>query len=106
LSIGRHFQHPESNQVVDFPPGPLTIGKEKVTDSVEIDLDTGVLRVLSPTDCVKDRLSHYYHWGDQQCLIQAKLISDNHSIDLEDIREWSIREGMGSTFEQIQSYLG
>lgn len=105
LPVGRHFNHPESDLIIEFPTGPLSIGREKVLEISSINLSTGVLNVLSPTDCVKDRLAHYFHWGDQQCLIQAKLVTDNQTIIIEDIRSWAIREGMESAFEKIQSYL-
>jgi len=103
--VGRHFQHPDSDHVIEFPSGPLTIGSEKVSDINEIELQTGKLFVLSPIDCIKDRLSHYYHWGDQQCLIQAKMIASNYTIAIEDIRDWSYREGMEKIFEKIQRLL-
>ena len=32
-----------------------------------------ILKLLSPTDCVKDRLAAYYHWNDRQSLEQAIL---------------------------------
>lgn len=105
FSVGRHFQHPDSDHVIEFPPGPLTIGTETVKDINTINLTTGKLHVLSPIDGVKDRLSHYYHWGDQQCLIQAKMITTNYPIDFNEIQAWSIREGMEKAFEEIQNYL-
>lgn len=102
---GRHFEHPESDQIIEFPPGPVSIGDEKIEKFNEFKLETGVLCLLSPTDCVKDRLSHYYHWGDQQCLAQAILVSVNWDIDLNDVREWSIREGKEAMFEKISKEL-
>jgi len=54
---GRHFKHPDSGFFVEFPPGPLSFGEEFVTTVDEIQLETGVLRIISPTDCVKDRLA-------------------------------------------------
>ena len=32
---------------------------------------TGTLRLLTATDCIKDRLAAYYHWRDEQGLEQA-----------------------------------
>ena len=69
IPVGRHFEHPNSDQIIEFPTGPLSLGSDKVTQINEIVMETGILRTLSPTDCVKDRLSHYFHWGDQQCLV-------------------------------------
>jgi len=105
VPVGRHFEHPRSDQVIEFPPGPLTIGGEKVKNIHEILLETGRLRTLSPTDCVKDRLFHFFHWNDRQCLAQAKLVAANHEIDIDDIRTWAINEGFGTAFGSIQDDL-
>jgi hypothetical protein len=42
-----------------------------------------------------------YHWGDQQCLVQALLVAETHEIDLEEIRRWSKVEGKLTEFEKI-----
>jgi len=51
-----------------------------------------VLRLLTPTDCVKDRLAAYYHWDDEQSLQQAVWVAQQNSVNLESIKEWSIKE--------------
>jgi hypothetical protein len=72
----------------------------------EIKLTTGVLKIVSPTDCVKDRLAAYYHWNDLQCLEQAVLVGHAHPIDLRELRRWSVGEGKGREFSSIESRLG
>jgi hypothetical protein len=102
---GRHFVHPDSEFIVEFPPGPLSIGEEFITNIEEIETDTGILRVISPTDCMKDRLAWYYHFGDMQCLSQATLLSIDHRIDMEEIRRWSEGEGKLDDFVEIRHQL-
>jgi len=102
---GRHFEHPESEYFVEFPPGPLSFGEEHVTKIVEIEMETGVLQTISPTDCVKDRLAWYYHTGDRQCLSQAVMVSKDQVIDIEEIRRWSEGEGKLEEFEEIKNRL-
>jgi len=53
----RYFRHPDTELRVEFPPGPLGVGEEPVKQIDEIATDTGVVRIISPTDCVKDRLA-------------------------------------------------
>ena len=66
---------------------------------------TGSLRLLSPTDCVKDRLAHYYHWKDRQCLDQAVMVATASGVDLEEIERWSRHEGMDAEFRGIRDML-
>lgn len=103
---GRYFRHSDSDYFVEFPPGPLAIGEEPVKQIVEKKLSTGILKVISPTDCVKDRLAAYYHWGDQQSLLQASLVARQNSIDTDEIRRWSLAEGKLEEFERIKDKLG
>ena len=86
---GRHFTHPETDFFVEFPAGPLAVGEEPVREIDEIELDTGILRLISATDCVKDRLAAYYHWNDAQCLEQAVLVAQAREIDLDEVERWS-----------------
>jgi hypothetical protein len=66
---------------------------------------TGTLRIISPTDCIKDRLAHYYHWGDRQCLQQAILVASRHKVDLDVIQSWSRAEGELDEYERIKEDL-
>lgn len=97
--IGRYFKHPESPFLVEFPPGPLTVGVEPVKEIRDVALTTGTLHIISPTDSIKDRLAAYYHWGDEQCLYQAALIRDSVEIDLGEIERWSRGEGKEKEYQ-------
>lgn len=103
---GRHFEHPDTAFYVEFPPGPLSFGDDFEVDIDLHELETGTLRVISPTDCVKDRLAWYYHDGDLQCLRQAILVAVDHDIDLDEIRKWSEGEGALNEFEEFKAKLG
>ena len=102
---GRYFRHSDSQFFIEFPPGPLAIGQEPVKEVVEKKFSTGILKVISPTDCVKDRLAAYYHWGDQQALLQASLVADQHRVKIDEIRNWSLAEGKLEEFEKIKNRL-
>jgi hypothetical protein len=102
---GRHFTHPESRFSVEFPPGPLAVGSEPVKNIDEHTLDSGLLRIISPTDCVKDRLAGYYHWNDLQCLEQAAMVAEAQKIDIEEVERWSKTEGKHEEFMRIKNRL-
>ena len=102
---GRHFKHPDTRFFIEFPPGPLAVGVEPVKQVNELEFSTGILRIISPTDCVKDRLAGYYHWDDLQCLEQAVLVAQANRIDLEEIERWSEVEGKLDEFRRIKDQL-
>jgi hypothetical protein len=102
---GGHFTHPETDLFVEFPAGPLAVGEEPVKKVNEINLDTGTLRIISPTDCIKDRLAAYYHWNDAQCLEQAALVAQAKEIDLDEVERWSEVEGKLDEFRHIKPRL-
>ena len=104
-SEGRHFKHPDNEFFVEFPPGPLSVGEEPIKDIDERKLVTGILRIISPTECVKDRLAAYYHWNDLQCLEQASLVAEMNDIDLAEVERWSKVEGKIAEFRRIRNKL-
>jgi hypothetical protein len=94
----RYFKHPETEFFLEFPSGPLAVGGEPVGAIAEIQFDTGTLTLLSPTDCVKDRLAAFYHWNDRQCLEQAVWVARERGIDWQEIEQWSRKEGEEEKF--------
>jgi len=103
---GRYFINPETEFFVEFPEGPLSVGEEPVKEIREFVLATGTLRVVSPTDCVKDRLCAFYFWNDQQGLAQAVLVAESQTVDLKEVKRWSIVEGKEHEYEIFKSKLG
>ncbi len=81
------------------------IGDEYIQAWSELPTDMGVIQILSPTQCVMDRLAAFYHWNDRQCLDQALLVARRHPVDLEKIEDWSLREKHQSKFREFQSLL-
>lgn len=98
----RYFKHHDTKLIIEFPAGPLSVGSEPVKQIEELSFETGTLFLLSPTDCVKDRLAAYYFWNDRQALEQAKLVSKNQPVDLDEIRRWSEVEDQLEKFEKIK----
>jgi hypothetical protein len=98
----RYFRSSETDIFLEFPPGPLSVGEEPIKEIVTLNFPTGELRIISPTDCVKDRLTAYYHWQDKQSLEQAVLVAKDNEIDLNELERWSNGEGKLSVFLEIR----
>lgn len=105
IEQGRYFAHPQTKVLVEFPKGPPAVGEEPVKEIHERHESTGILKIISPTDCVKDRLSWFYHDRDRQCLDQAIWVAQENNIDLDEIERWSANEGKRHLFQQIKKRL-
>jgi len=105
LVKGRYFIHPDTDLFVEFPKGPLSVGEEPVKEIHDRQETTGILRIISPTDCIKDRLTWFYYDNDYQCLEQAVLVAKSNSIDLDEIERWSEAEGEKELFASIKKRL-
>jgi hypothetical protein len=102
---GRYFVHPETTFPVEFPRGPAMVGEERPRRIDEMKFSTGTLRLLSPTDCVKDRLTWYYYDNDLQALEQAKAVTQENPVDIDEVERWSRNEGMLEKFLEIKPRL-
>jgi hypothetical protein len=91
---GRHYRHTDTPYIVELLSPPLSVGNEPVREVRKIRRGKHVLKLLSPTDCVKDRLASFYHWNDQPSLLQAVLVCTDTKVDLDEVRRWSRQEGM------------
>jgi hypothetical protein len=101
----RYFKHPDIDIIIEFPAGPLAIGDEPVKQVFTLRFETGELQLLSPTDCIKDRLAAYFHWQDRQCLEQAALVAQENEIDLQEVERWAKHEGKLKVYRKIRKLL-
>jgi hypothetical protein len=100
----RYFEHPESHWTIEFPSAPLAVGHEQIASKQVVSLSTaeGVIRLLSPTDTIKDRLLWFYLEGDRQCWVQAVDIASHHEVDWSDLKSWHSGEGYRDEFLLFQ----
>jgi len=99
---GRHFEHPRTPLVVEFVAWPVTVGDEVVRKWSQVRTRTGVLQILTPTQCVKDRLSGFYHWRDTQSLEQALLVVARNRVSMAELERWSKSEGHDEDFAEFR----
>ncbi len=99
---GRHFIHPDCKHLhVEFPGSFLEIGEDNNIKPDEIECEGVKIKILSPTDCVKDRLASYIHFKARECLDQAVLVGKRHPVKLEAIKKWCKNEGAENAFDDF-----
>jgi hypothetical protein len=96
---------PDTRFFVEFPRGPLGIGRDLSIRPQPLKVGRTTVAALSPTDSCRDRLAAFYHWNDRQSLDTAVLIASRHRISLSKIREWSADEGAVEGFEEFHRRL-
>ena len=101
----RYFTRPDCPFFIEFVSPPIAIGNEPVRRFQTLETKQGTLRFLTPVDCVKDRLSAYFHWNDTESLEQAILVARQQRLSLRGIRDWAVREGQREKFEVFRDKL-
>lgn len=101
----RYFVHKDTSLFIEFPRGPLGVGDAPVKEVASRKTDTGILKLLTPTDCIKDRLAAYYHWDDKQSLDQAVWVAEENEFDMDTVKSWSKNEGMMVKFQNFKKAL-
>ena len=100
---GSTYQHHLTPYTIDFPRGPLAVGEEQITHWDTLREGELILHILSPTDCVRDRLAWFLFGDDYSALEQALAVAGAQPIDLEVVQRWCAREGELSKFEIFRS---
>ncbi|MFC7339313.1 hypothetical protein ACFQY0_19125 [Haloferula chungangensis] len=107
-SRSRYFKHPSCPHLfLEFPRGPVEIGEEFPVVPADIEVEGRTLRLLSPTDSVKDRLAGYIHWKARANFDQAVLICrcQKSEVDLDAVRRWCEGEGGAEAFRELMERL-
>lgn len=109
--LGRLYRHPEcSHLVVEFPTGPVTIGKDFNIQPDEHEVAGQHIKILSPTDCIVDRLASYIYFergphGERKTLEQAIMVAKAQPHNLERIKNWCENEGHPEVFKEFLENL-
>ncbi|MFH1073792.1 MAG: hypothetical protein V1752_01775 [Candidatus Firestonebacteria bacterium] len=99
----RFFERKDCEYFLDFVQPPLAIGNAPVKQLSNIRTKKGLIKLLTPTDCVKDRLAAYFYWDDKQSLEQALLVSKTETLDYKSIESWAKGE---SNLKKYKEFYG
>lgn len=100
---GKYFFHSNCDFFIEFVNPPVAIGDKPVEYFENYKTPLGTIKMLTPTDSVKDRLASYYHWDDIQSLDQAISVCEEklEAINIKDIKDWSKQEGHSEKFQHF-----
>jgi hypothetical protein len=100
-SQGKHFAHPDCPYFIEFVSPPVAVGHEVVHKLGFLHTQFGQVELLTPTDCVKDRLASFFHWGDEQALEQAVMVCQDQEVDLRAVENWAKSENYLDKFKKF-----
>jgi hypothetical protein len=90
--IGNRAEHPKASFYVQFVNGPAAVGEKRRVNPVEKATPVGTLIMLSPLDCVLDRLAAFVYYNDRPCLRQAVEVAYLHNVSIDEIAAWLEKE--------------
>ena len=88
----RSFVSLRSPYAIHFFPAPVSVGDAQVYDFKMHKHRSYNFPMLNETDCVRHRLSQWYHWGEEDALRDALLLSKKFKVDQPLIQRWSEME--------------
>lgn len=100
-----HYESKRAPFDVIFSPPPLAVGDDVVREIVTAQARPGKFKMLNPTDCVRQRLSMFYRWGDAEAFSEAVEVARRHEIDMELIKRWSEWEWCADKYGEFVSAL-
>jgi hypothetical protein len=104
--VHRTFGNKALEYEVSFMPPPVVVGDAMVENIHLFKSGKGELRMLNPTDCVRQRLSMYYRFGSESALKDAIAVASKNEVDMNLVERWSGWEWAGDKFEIFKKMLG
>jgi hypothetical protein len=106
VSQSRHYSHPKCKHlIVDFASGPPGIGDDYKIKPAEVKSEGKIIKLYSPTDCIRDRLASYIHFNAIECLDQAVLVAKKHPFDRTKVKRWCETEGAPESYKEFERLL-
>lgn len=108
----RYYAHPECEHLyLEFPTGPIEIADSYDVEPDEKEEGKVRIKILSPTDCVLDRLEQFLigeygkPHGERKLFEQAVMVAANQPIKLDRIESYLKQEGRDGVFEEFLEAL-
>ena len=106
VSASRHYSHPKCKSlIIDFASGPPGIGEDLKIKPAEVKSEGQIIKLYSPTDCIRDRLASYIHFKAAECLEQAVMVAKKYPFDRAKIKKWCVGEGSPASFKEFEALL-
>ena len=93
----RYYKYENNPNYIEFPTGPVSLGNHLTKEFSELKTHVGTLKLLTPTDCIKDRLCALVYHGGEECFNQAIAVAHLNIINKENLLDWANNENKKMT---------
>lgn len=102
IQEGRYYKNPDcSHLFIEFATFPASIGDDYNISPDEIENEGQIIKIFSPTDCVRDRLASFAYFSARECLDQAVMVAQKHAVNLTKIKKWCEAEKIQSKYDEF-----
>ena len=99
----RVFSRPNCPFTMDFSSPPVDIGNKNDPEVNEDTFGGETIRILTPTECIKDRLHKAFHWKDELALKAALDVAITQSFSMSKVQKFCQDNSILPKFEEFQS---
>jgi len=89
---GKYYVLDDSKFFIEILTPPVAVGDEFLNNFASRNTKLGILKLLTPTDCVKDRLCGCFLHNDKHCFEHALAVASKNTIDIDNLKKWSENE--------------
>jgi len=104
---GKYYVLKSSDFYIEVLSPPVAVGDQFLNEFASRNTKVGTLKLLTVTDCIKDRLCGCYLHNDNHCFEHALAVAHKNDIDIDDLKSWaknedkSIQDGLNYFIESI-----
>jgi len=86
---------------LDFSSPPVDIGLNNEPEIDQYMVGKTMIKILTPTECIKERLHKAHHWKDEQAFEAALAVAEVSEYSQEKIKKFCQENKMKGTFERF-----
>lgn len=99
---GMHYRNSACPDLyIQSVSGPLGIGDDLKIEPRKVKVDGRTIKILTPTDCIRDRLSAYIYDGVRGLFDQAVLVARHQPFEDKKVKKWLTLEGRLNLYKEF-----
>ena len=98
----RVFSRKGCSFTMDFSSPPVDIGEKNDPEIEEKKEGKNTIRILTPTECIKDRLHKAFYWKDELALQAALAVAQSQTFSLEKVKNFCEENKIVPAFEEFE----